>query len=166
MSKSQNRKYMEQTCETCKVTKLVKFFSYKKRNCKECAPPIQSKPPNTNVKLKKSIVNLIKSKITKDLDSTYLEYLGCNIPFLREWIEYNLTSDMKWNSFGTYWVLDFAFTNQDKYKYCNWSNVVPKKRELNFCCLDNFLEDLIRFKETSSTTKWFSENNVDCFHKI
>jgi 5-methylcytosine-specific restriction endonuclease McrA len=114
-----------------------------------------------------------------------MNYIGCNIPYLREWFEYNFTGEMNWDNYGSYWSIDhvipvskFNLTNEDeKLKCWNWSNLVPatinfnssKKDTLDIYQLHNNIEKLKKFKEEGSTTKWFSEElnfiNYASFYK-
>lgn len=166
--KHQKRKVTYQTCEQCKETKLqATGFSYKKRICKICHPqPIKS--PNINTQLKELLILEIKKSIIKDEESTtYMSYLGCNIQFVREWVEYNRTEDMNWKNFGSTWVIDHVIPKQnfdlnieeEKYKFWNWSNLIPniKDQSIDF---KKVLDKLENFIEDSSTTKWFSENTI------
>jgi hypothetical protein len=62
-----------------------------------------------------------------------MNYIGCNIQYLREWFEYNFTSEMNWDNYGSYWSIDhiipvckFELTDEDeKLKCCNWTNLIP-----------------------------------------
>jgi hypothetical protein len=101
-----------------------------------------------------------------------MNYVGCNIPYLREWFEYNFTPEMNWDNYGSYWSIDhiipvrkFDLTNDvEKLRCWNWSNLVPvsvkynsTKKEVDMEQFNNVLIKLDKFKEEGSTTKWFSE---------
>jgi hypothetical protein len=104
-----------------------------------------------------------------------MNYIGCNIQYLREWFEYNFTDEMKWDNYGSYWSIDhiipvckFDLTNEDeKLKCWNWSNLMPvtvkfncSKKDIDSNQVNYILEKIINFKEEGSTTKWFSEDFI------
>ena len=54
-------------------------------------------------------------------------------------MEYQFTSDMSWDNYGTYWEIDhvrpcssFDFLNHDEcYKCFNWKNTQPLYKKMN-----------------------------------
>ena len=107
-------------------------------------------------------------------DST-MNYIGCNIQYLREWFEYNFTSEMNWDNYGSYWSIDhiipvckFELTNEDeKLKCCNWTNLMPvtvkynsSKKSIDMTQIHYIIDKLKKFKEEGSTTKWFSSEFI------
>ncbi len=176
------------TCEMCNENKPLKYFSrlkkfYKKKICKTCYPKFLSKQKNEwcrnerntnmNYRIKKSIAARLRNVLNKT-DST-MNYIGCNIQYLREWFEFNFTSDMNWENYGTYWSIDhvipvckFDLTNETEKLQCwNWSNMVPvhvkfnsAKHNIDLQQIDNVIYNLEKFKEEGSTTKWFSEEFI------
>ena len=164
-------KYKELICEQCNILKDIKHFVYKRRICMQCRP-IELKPPNTNTRLKKAVSILLKSNITKNVNTTLMSYLGCNIQFLREWIEYN-KADFNWKEFGITWKISLIFPNsefgdlsieENKLLCCNWSNIIPIKID-QIINKDFYIIKFQEFQEESSTTKWFSEK-YNISHKI
>jgi hypothetical protein len=100
-----------------------------------------------------------------------MNYIGCNIQYLREWFEYNFTSEMNWENYGSFWSIDhiipvckFDLTIEDeKLKCWNWSNLMPvtikynsSKKEIDINQINFILNKIEKFKEEGSTTKWFS----------
>ena len=94
-----------------------------------------------------------------------------NIQYLREWFEFNFTSEMNWENYGTYWSIDhiipackFDLSIEDeKFKCCNWSNLMPvtikynsSKKEIDMNQINFIVNKIEKFKEEGSTTKWFS----------
>jgi hypothetical protein len=76
---------------------------------------------------------------------------------------------MNWDNYDTFWSIDhvipvckFDLTIEDeKFKCCNWSNLIPVQTNNSFLTplfgkVDNIVERLEKFKEEGSTTKWFS----------
>ena len=100
-----------------------------------------------------------------------MNYIGCNIQYLREWFEYNFTETMNWDNYGSYWSIDhiipvcnFDLTIEDEKMKCwNWSNMMPvsiafnsSKKVIDMKQVEYIVERLEKFKEEGSTTKWFS----------
>ena len=104
-----------------------------------------------------------------------MNYIGCNIQYLREWVEYNFTSEMNWENYGSYWSIDHIIPvckfdlilEDEKLKCWNWSNLMPvtvkfnsSRKEIDMNQMDNILKKLEKFKEEGSTTKWFSKEFI------
>lgn len=171
-------------CEKCNEEKVLKDFAklkkfYKKKICNSCYPDFLRKQKtewcrnesltNINYRLKKSLAARLRNVLLKT--DTTMNYIGCNIQYLREWFEFNFTSEMNWNNYGYYWSIDhiipvckFDLTIEDeKLKCWNWTNLMPvtvkynsSKKEIDMNQIDFILERIQKFKEEGSTTKWFS----------
>lgn len=171
-------------CEKCKLEKTLKDFAklkkfYKRKICLDCYPGFlkeqknewcrNESKSNINYRLKKSLAARLRTVLIKQ-DST-MNYIGCNIHYLREWFEYNFTKDMNWDNYGSYWSIDhiipvckFDLTIEDeKLKCWNWSNMIPvtikynsSKKDIDRSQMENIINKLENFKEKGSTTKWFS----------
>ena len=171
-------------CEKCQEEKALKCFAklkkfYKKKICLSCYPKFLTEQKtawcknehntNMNYRIKKSLAARLRTVLVKN-DST-MNYIGCNIQYLREWFEYNFTSEMNWDNYGSYWSIDhiipvckFDLTLEDeKLKCCNWTNLMPvtikfnsSKKEIDMNQIDYIVEKIKKFKEEGSTTKWFS----------
>ena len=187
-------------CEKCEEEKALKYFAklkkfYKKKICISCYPQFLTEQKNEwcknesltniNYRLKKSLASRLRSVIVVKNDST-MNYIGCNIQYLREWFEYNFTSDMNWDNYGSLWSIDhiipvckFDLTNENEKLICwNWSNLMPvlllkkveqnkehlappfKKVEIDINQINYILKKIENFKEEGSTTKWFSEEFI------
>lgn len=172
-------------CEKCHEDKYLKYFAklkkfYKKKICLSCYPTFlkeqktewcrNERNTNMNYRIKKSLAARLRCVLTKN--TTTMNYIGCNIQYFREWLEYNFTEDMNWNNYGVYWSIDhiipvckFDMTVEDeKYKCWNWSNMMPttikynsSKKNIDLNQIYYIVEKLEKFKEEGSTTKWFSE---------
>jgi hypothetical protein len=171
---NQRLETVEAKCWICKTKKTLKNFIknpdvYKKKVCIPCYPKFiqlqqsQKKDKiNPNIMLKKALSFQLKKTIDKQ--DTVMNYIGCNVQFLREWIEFNWKSDMSWNNFRQYWIIQHVSIYEDPYKYWNWSNLVPILTHASECINKNFVKSqLIKFKEKGSTTKWFSEELLNSF---
>ena len=175
-------------CEKCQEEKALKCFAklkkfYKKKICRSCYPNFLTEQKtewcknehntNINYRIKKSLAARLRTVIVKN-DST-MNYIGCNIQYLREWFEYNFTSEMNWDNYGSYWSIDhiipvckFELTDEDeKLKCCNWTNLMPvtvkfnsSKKEIDMDQIDYIVNKIEKFKEEGSTTKWFSSEFI------
>jgi len=178
-------------CERCNVEKALKEFAklkkfYKKKICFNCYPMFltekktewcrNERKSNINYRLKKSLAARLRAVLVKN--NTTMNYVGCNIQYLREWFEYNFTSDMNWDNYGSYWSIDhiipvckFDLTDETQKLRCwNWSNMVPSinssKKNVDQDQVNNIIKKLEKFKEEGSTTKWFSEDFVLSLEKL
>jgi hypothetical protein len=172
-------------CEKCNEKKPLKDFAklkkfYKKKICLSCYPSFLTEQKtewcrnqhntNMNYRIKKSLAARLRCVLTKNTST--MNYIGCNIQYFREWLEYNFTEDMNWDNYGTYWSIDhiipvckYDLTNEDeKLKCWNWSNMMPvtinynsSKKNIDTNQINYIVKKLEKFKEEGSTTKWFSE---------
>ena len=175
-------------CEKCNQEKALKNFTklkkfYKKKICLECYPLFlteqktewcrNERKTNINYRLKKSLAARLRNVLFKN--NTTMNYIGCNIPYLKEWFEYNFDNEMNWENYGSYWSIDhiipvckFDLTiEKEKLKCWNWSNMVPvtikynsSKKEIDSNQVNIIVKKLKDFKEKGSTTKWFSEEYI------
>ena len=171
-------------CEKCDEEKVLKDFAklkkfYKKKICISCYPEFlreqktewcrNERITNINYRLKKSLAARLRNVLNKN--DTTMNYIGCNIQYLREWFEYNFNSEMNWENYGSFWSIDhiipvckFDLTIEDeKLKCWNWSNLMPvtikynsSKKKIDINQINFILEQIQKFKEEGSTTKWFS----------
>ena len=156
------------------------MFKYKKKICLSCYPTflreqktelcIKESNTNINYRVKKLLALRLRNVLAKN--DTTMNYIGCNIQYLREWFEYNFTEEMNWDNYGSYWSIDhiipvckFDLTNEnEKLKCWNWTNMMPvlitfnsKNKNIDMNQINYILERIQTFKEEGSTTKWFSE---------
>lgn len=171
-------------CEKCNEEKILQDFTklkrfYKKKICLSCYPDFlreqktewcrNERLTNINYRLKKSLAARLRNVLNKN--DTTMNYIGCNIQYLREWFEYNFSSEMNWENYGSFWSIDhiipvckFDLTIEDeKLKCWNWSNLMPvtikynsSKKEIDMNQVNFILNKIEKFKEEGSTTKWFS----------
>lgn len=85
---------------------------------------------------------ILRSKVHKMLagkKTSYQHYIGCDLDWLKKWLEYRFDENMNWNNLGTYWHIDhvlpinrFDFTKEQDIKICfHWTNMQPLKKEEN-----------------------------------
>ena len=152
----------KQICKKCCKEKCLKDFSYKKKICFSCCNDQQNKNANVNYRLKKSLASQLRKVLLKN--ETTMHYIGCNIQYLREWLEYNFLKDMTWDNYGTHWFIchvvplcKFNLTDENEKRKCwNWSNLMPCLNGTQPSDIDNITQKINKFKEEGSTTKWFS----------
>ena len=175
-------------CEKCQEEKALNCFAklkkfYKKKICISCYPKFltdqktewckKEHDTNMNYRIKKSLAARLRTVLVKT--DTTMNYIGCNIQYLREWFEYNFTIEMSWDNYGSYWSIDhiipvckFDLTLEDeKLKCWNWSNMMPvtvkynsSKKEIDMEQINNIVNKIEKFKEEGSTTKWFSSEFI------
>lgn len=72
-------------------------------------------------------------KMIKGLPTSYQNIIGCDMDFLKKWIEFRFDENMNWDNLGTYWQIDhilpinaFDF-GDDKNKFIcfHWTNLQP-----------------------------------------
>jgi hypothetical protein len=175
-------------CEKCNEEKSLKNFTklkkfYKKKICLSCYPLFLREQKtewcknehntNMNYRIKKSLAARLRTVLDKN--NSTMNYIGCNIQYLREWFEYNFTADMNWDNYASFWSIDhiipvcnFDLTlENEKLKCWNWSNLMPvtikynsSKKKIDKNQVKYIVEQLKKFKEEGSTTKWFSSNFI------
>ena len=171
-------------CEKCNEEKTLKDFSklkkfYKKKICLSCYPIFLKEQKtlerisNINYRLKKSLAARLRTVLIKN--NSTMNSIGCNIQYLREGFEYNFTSEMNWDNYGSYWSIDhiipvckFDLTIEDeKCKCWNWSNLMPvtvnynsSKKKIDMNQINYIVKKIEKFKEEGSTTKWFSKEFI------
>jgi hypothetical protein len=175
-------------CEKCNEEKTLKNFTklkkyYKKKICLSCYPLFlreqktewckNERNTNMNYRIKKSLAARLRTVLDKQTST--MNYIGCNIQYLREWFEYNFTSEMNWDNYASFWSIDhiipvcnFDLTLEDeKLKCWNWSNLMPvtikynsSKKKIDINQVKYIVEQLKKFKEEGSTTKWFSSKYI------
>ena len=175
-------------CEKCNEEKSLKNFTklkkyYKKKICLSCYPLFLREQEtgwcknehntNMNYRIKKSLAARLRTVLDKN--NSTMNYIGCNIQYLREWFEYNFTAEMNWDNYASFWSIDhiipvcnFDLTIEDeKLKCWNWSNLMPvtikynsSKKKIDINQVKYIVEQLKKFKEEGSTTKWFSSKFI------
>jgi len=187
LRKTKSENYLAK-CEKCDKEKALKEFTklkkfYKQKICLECYPEFlkeqktewckNERNTNMNYRIKKSLAARLRNVLTKK--DTTMNYIGCNIQYFREWIEYNFTAEMNWNNYGLFWSIDhiipvckFNLSDEDeKFKCWNWSNMMPvtvkynsSKKNIIMEQINYIIIKIEKFKEEGSTTKWFSSEFI------
>jgi len=175
-------------CEKCNIEKILKEFAklkkfYKKKICLDCYPTFLKEQKtewcknehntNLNYRIKKSLAARLRNVLNKN--ETTMNYIGCNIQYFREWLEYNFTVEMNWDNYGSFWSIDHIIpvckfnlsVEDEKFKCWNWSNMMPvtvnynsSKKNIVMEQINYIIEKIEKFKEEGSTTKWFSSEFI------
>lgn len=83
---------------------------------------------------------ILRSKFNRAIKKNkYSNFLGCDVVFLKMWLEFNFTNDMTWDNIGKVWHIDhvlpislFDFTQTSNINICfNWTNLQPMKSTEN-----------------------------------
>jgi len=85
-----------------------------------------------NFKLKEILRSKIH-KMIKGQPTSYQNIIGCDIDFLKRWIEFRFDNNMNWNNLGSYWQIDhilpiniFDLTYENSKNICfHWTNLQP-----------------------------------------
>jgi len=175
-------------CEKCGLNKVLKDFAklkkfYKKKICQSCYPEFlreqktewckNERNTNMNYRIKKSLAARLRNVLDKN--DTTMNYIGCNIQYFREWLEYNFSANMSWDNYGILWSIDhiipvckFDLTHEvEKFQCWNWSNMMPvltkynsAKKNIDMEQINYVINKIQKFKEEGSTTKWFSSEFI------
>ena len=90
----------------------------------------------------------LRSKFNREIKrQKYSDFIGCDIYFLKKWLEYQFTSEMNWENFGIYWNIDhilpiskFNFNNKEEISICfHWTNLQPLQKDENISKLNKVL---------------------------
>jgi len=81
---------------------------------------------------------LVNDNITKGSLKTF-ELIGCNVNFLKDWLQSNFKEGMTLDNYGQYWHIDhvipcslFNLENNDELKICcHWTNLQPMEAKAN-----------------------------------
>lgn len=72
-------------------------------------------------------------KVLKGIKTSHTNTLGCDLAFLKNWLEFRFDENMSWENFGSYWHIDhilpvskFDFTEERSKFICfHWANLQP-----------------------------------------
>lgn len=85
----------------------------------------------------------------------YIDLFSATSNFIRNWVEFQFTSEMNWDNYGTYWNFDhiipydnFDLTiKEEQHKCCHWSNIQPLEYSKNSGKKNKIDEELIDKKK-------------------
>lgn len=115
-------------------------------------------------RMKQIIRARINKALTRNKINSSIEYLGCDINFLRQWLEFRFDDQMTWENFGEYWHIDHilpvaAFEIKDANICFHWTNLQPlsakeniiKKDKLQLHYFWNNIVNVYRFYQIKNT---------------
>lgn len=84
-----------------------------------------------NYRIKRNLRNRLNICIKKNKST--MEYIGCDLDFLKLWLKSNFTKEMTFENYGSYWHIDhvipcanFDMTNENDIFNCfRWTNLQP-----------------------------------------
>lgn len=88
------------------------------------------------------IKEILRSKIHKMIkgkSTSFQNLIGCDLDFLKKWIEFRFEKNMTWENLGSYWHFDhilplnaFDVTNEKEKQICfHWTNLQPLEKHEN-----------------------------------
>jgi len=147
---AENKKELLEKSKQYRLLNNIKINEQRKeyRNRPDVKSHIQQKNKDylpikkEKIKLKRKIdknfqlSEILRSKIHKMLKNQYTSYIkliGCDIEFLKKWIEFRFDTYMNWNNLGSYWQIDhilpinkFDLTKLENAQICfHWTNLQP-----------------------------------------
>lgn len=159
---SSDRKHKK--CMTCKVVKPIEEFhaernrvdghSYKCKSCttiyatnrlsKRLAYLRQYSKNKRQTDVVYKITSLLRGRLRTALQNKSkcaktLELLGCDVEYLRDWLESKFDENMSWDNHGTYWQIDhikpcasFDLTKESEQRACfHYTNLQPLEKYEN-----------------------------------
>jgi len=89
----------------------------------------------------------IKNCLKHNKLKSTVDYLGCDIEYLKYWLEFQFDKNMNWNNLGSYWEIDhilpvsiFNFEHENNINICfHWTNLQPLEKIENRQKSDNLL---------------------------
>lgn len=122
----ESKKYYQKNKQNI-IDRNIKYEKNRKRN-----------DPNYKIlkNLRKRLRDFIVSN--KEKEKT-IDLIGCDVVYLKKWLEFQFSCYMNWNNYGSYWVLDhvkpcclFDLTCAKGRMLCfNWKNIRPLERNKN-----------------------------------
>ena len=114
---------------------------------------------------------ILRSKIHKMLknrDKSYSKYVGCDLNWLKAWLEFRFDENMNWENFGSYWQIDhilpihgFDLKNDIEQKICfHWTNLQPlssneNRQKSDKLLLHYYFNNIINVNRFNSKYKQF-----------
>jgi hypothetical protein len=105
-------------------------------------------------------------KCLENKSNSSKEYLGCDIDFYKNWIEYTMEEDMTWENYGTLWNIDHVIpisnfdveNNEEAFKAFNWKNTCARYSAENFSKKNKINEEHnLQQKKLLETLEMFDE---------
>jgi hypothetical protein len=121
-----------------------------------------------NYRLRAIIRARIHKALKRNKNNSSFDYLGCDIDFLKKWLEFRFDDDMNWDNFGSYWHIDhilpvsaFDLTDKNQTSICfHWTNLQPLSADENLSKLNKiqlhyFFNNIVNMNRFNSINKDF-----------
>lgn len=119
-------------------------------------------------RIKENLGTRLRQLVRKD-GNKFIEFLDCNLEFFKDWLQFNMSDEMCWENYGSYWHIDHAIPcsafnveNMDEVKQCwHWSNLVPLEASKNASKINKIDREYIDFykvKKEMFLNDYCSEN--------
>lgn len=170
---NETKKKYRQTSEKDKARRVQYRLENKD---KHAAYKLQYKINNVGAKLRENFSSRISSIVKKDKHTP--SYLGTDMIFVKEWLEYNFNEQFNWENHGKLWHIDHTMPincfnlkkidvdtknelfNLSQELAFNWKNLMPMKAVKNLEKSDKLYPKLILFQELK--VKMFAKlHNLD-----
>jgi len=107
------------------------------------------------------------NKAIKGKSIKTLKLIDCSTIFLKEWLEFNFTDEMKFENHGSFWHIDhvipcakFNLENDDEVKHCfRWTNLQPLEANKNIVKNDKIIKDEV-INHYNKVKKFAKEKNI------
>lgn len=108
------------------------YWSYRS-HCKKCEYKyLKERRECKLVRLVTNIRNRLYQAVNSKSNKT-MELVSCSPRFLGEWLEYQFNSQMNWDNYGSYWVVDhvkpcssYNLEDEEEQRKCfHWTNLRP-----------------------------------------
>jgi len=127
--------------------------AYEQRNKEEIrATEYNRYHSDNNYRMKKVLrTRLYKTMKGEKTSTSMLEYLDVSIDEFRKWIEYQFSTGINWDNYGTQWEIDHVYPcsrfdlsiEADRQVCFNWKNMRPLLKKANSLKTNKILDDEI-----------------------
>lgn len=110
---------------------------------------------------------ILRSKIHKMLKNkhtSYTKYIGCDVNWLKKWLQFRFDDNMNWNNLGTYWQIDhilpihkFNLEIESEIHICfHWTNLQPleateNRQKSDKILLHYYLNNIVNINRFNNT---------------
>ena len=121
---------------------------------------------DVSLRLRKNLRKRLHYCIIKNKST--MEYVGCDLDFLKSWLKYNFTEEMTFENYGSYWHVDhvipyarFNFEDENEIKTCfSWYNLQPLEASKNMSKHDTVNEQEVNIHYEKAKS-FITENKLD-----
>lgn len=103
-------------------------------------------------RIKENLGTRLRNLVRKD-GNKFIDFLNCDLEYFKDWLQFNMTDEMSWENYGSYWHIDhatpcsaFNVENLEEVKQCwHWSNLVPLQASKNASKINKIDEEYINY---------------------